>query len=203
VELPGKAAERAKKVRALQLEVGSFSDGAFPGRSFDAICLWHVFEHISHPRETLELISSRLAEGGFLFISLPNIESLEARIFRKNWFHLDPPRHLHFLPIKTLGKELAVRGFIPVKRNFFSLEYGPFGLFQSILNCLSSKRDALYTELREPMHRLGFLRMLHIGFALLILGPLAILLTIVSSISKSGSTMDLVFRKCSIRQPEL
>lgn len=64
---------------------------------FDRITLSHVFEHLHAPREALCLMRSWLVVGGELWLSLPNVTGLGHQIFQRNWFSLDPPRHL-FLP---------------------------------------------------------------------------------------------------------
>lgn len=65
---------------------------------FDAIVLWHCLEHLRDPWLTLEQAAKRLAPGGILLISIPNIESYEFRWFKQKWSNLDAPRHLYFYP---------------------------------------------------------------------------------------------------------
>ena len=43
-----------------------------------------------------------LKPGGGLVVVTPKIESLGHRIFRQSWRGLEPPRHLHFFPLRTL-----------------------------------------------------------------------------------------------------
>ena len=77
-----------------------------PDRSYDAIALWHVLEHLSDPWKTLEELTQRLKPGGFLFIAMPNPDSLQFRFFGKYWAHVDAPRHFQLIPQKLLEKSL-------------------------------------------------------------------------------------------------
>ena len=60
-------------------------------------------------------ILSWLKPGGIFTLTLPNIDSLEARIFGRYWFGIDAPRHLwHFSPRSLCAMASSV-GFEPVE----------------------------------------------------------------------------------------
>ena len=68
-------------------------------------------------------------------------------IAKSHWFHLDLPRHLyHFSPF-TLTALLISTGFTIIRKHTFSIEQGPFGLLQSLLNVMGFPRDTLYQML--------------------------------------------------------
>lgn len=73
---------------------------ALPGcPSFDVVTLWHSLEHLSNPREVMRAVRARLRHDGYLVVAVPNIDSLQARVFGGSWYHLDVPRHrVHFSP---------------------------------------------------------------------------------------------------------
>jgi SAM-dependent methyltransferase len=104
--------------------------------SFDLITLWQVFEHVDTPDDLLQKLRRLLATGGSVFISVPNFGSLQARIFRGRWFHLDPARHLFHYEKKTLGDACWRNGFDAGWRTTKSLEYGVFGWWQSFFNLI-------------------------------------------------------------------
>jgi len=104
--------------------------------SFDLITLWQVFEHVDTPDELLQKLRRLLAAGGSVFISVPNFGSLQAKIFRGRWFHLDPARHLFHYEKKTLGDVCERNGFHADWRTTKSLEYGVFGWWQSFFNLI-------------------------------------------------------------------
>jgi 2-polyprenyl-3-methyl-5-hydroxy-6-metoxy-1,4-benzoquinol methylase len=66
---------------------------------FALISMQHVLEHLPDPLESVRQCRRLLQPGGLLVIGVPNIASVEARIFRSRWIGLDLPRHLtHFTP---------------------------------------------------------------------------------------------------------
>ncbi|WP_035358831.1 methyltransferase domain-containing protein [Edaphobacter aggregans] len=59
-----------------------FETANYSGRSFRLISMADVLEHALHPVTTLLRVYSLLEDGGFAFISFPDIESLESRYFK-------------------------------------------------------------------------------------------------------------------------
>lgn len=65
--------------------------------SFNAITLWHVFEHIEDLDFTMQKTHKLLCHDGVLVLALPNFQSYDAQKYGKNWAAYDVPRHLwHF-----------------------------------------------------------------------------------------------------------
>jgi 2-polyprenyl-3-methyl-5-hydroxy-6-metoxy-1,4-benzoquinol methylase len=95
------AADRARE-RGLPVITGNLKDASFPSRSFDAVTVNHVIEHVLDPIGLLRESWRVLAPGGRLIIITPNIESLANRIWGSSWYHLDPPRHLFLFSCRTL-----------------------------------------------------------------------------------------------------
>ncbi len=104
--------------------------------------LWHSLEHLERPLETLDVLSRRSERGSRLVIAVPNIDSLQLKIFKRHWIHLDPPRHLsHFSP-RNLENQLIGRGYkiLSVRTFFPALEfYGVAGSFAKYVNSLGLK----------------------------------------------------------------
>lgn len=92
-----------------------------PEAPYDAITLWHVFEHLRDPRPALRRLRDWLASGGLLFISLPNIDSRQADWFREDWFPFgEASRHpFHYSPA-SLSRLVREEGLEPVDCLFFS-----------------------------------------------------------------------------------
>jgi 2-polyprenyl-3-methyl-5-hydroxy-6-metoxy-1,4-benzoquinol methylase len=76
----------------------------------DAVVMWHVLEHVPGPLRLLEAIAHSLRPGGVLALAVPNPESLQARMFRRRWVHVDAPRHLTFMPLAALRGAVAPLG---------------------------------------------------------------------------------------------
>jgi len=198
IELPGKAAERASKIPQLHLKTGQISDEDFSDSFFDAVTLWHVFEHLTEPEETLRIISRILKPGGNLHILMPNIESLQSKIFKGNWLHVDPPKHLVFLVPKDLTAKLKKFDFELIKQKHFSLEQNPFGIQQSILNCLTRKRDVLFEALKGNRENIKGYSACNIMLQkLFCMGtfPIFAALAGFESLIKKGGTIEMIFRK--------
>jgi 2-polyprenyl-3-methyl-5-hydroxy-6-metoxy-1,4-benzoquinol methylase len=184
--------------RRIDLRIcASLGEAGFEPESFDAIVIWHVFEHLVDPRAELDQITSLLKPGGRLFIAVPNFESFQARIFGPDWFHLDPPRHLYQFTERGLRAMLERNDFEIRSTHHFSLSQNPFGWIQSALNALpGAQRNALYCA----MHNLpspGVSGARGIGerlFNLIAAGP-AIALSIVAAILRRGATVSFDAQK--------
>ena len=109
-----------EKVPDLDVHQGDIFSPSLQPASFDAITMWHVFEHLPDPRGILECVHSLLKPGGQVVISLPNFDSLQARWFRHHWLGFDFPRHLHHFSADPLETLLVETGFQPAGRLFFS-----------------------------------------------------------------------------------
>ena len=75
-----------------------------------AISLWHVLEHLRDPAEMLAAAAERLQPGGVLALGVPNPHSLQFRLLRTRWAHLDAPRHLCLMPEQALLGRLRSLG---------------------------------------------------------------------------------------------
>jgi 2-polyprenyl-3-methyl-5-hydroxy-6-metoxy-1,4-benzoquinol methylase len=113
-------------------------------KKFDAITCWHVLEHMERPRHVVEWVKTLLAPGGFFQASVPNVASLQARVFGRNWIHLDVPRHRQHFTHETLASLLKGAGFKITRRSNFALEYDWLGVIQSALNVICSKPNVLF-----------------------------------------------------------
>ncbi|MFI4989729.1 MAG: class I SAM-dependent methyltransferase [Solirubrobacterales bacterium] len=81
----------------------------------DAVVLWHVIEHLAEPWEVLRRCAENLRPGGVLAVSTPNPSSLQFRLLRGRWVHVDAPRHLQLIPLRTLVRRLAGHGLRHVR----------------------------------------------------------------------------------------
>lgn len=90
--------------------------GTYSDKSFDAITLWHVMEHLEHLNETWETLGRILKDRGVLIIAVPNADSFDAQKYKEMWAAYDVPRHLwHFTP-STMQQFGAKHGFILTQR---------------------------------------------------------------------------------------
>ncbi|MEK7463115.1 MAG: class I SAM-dependent methyltransferase [Patescibacteria group bacterium] len=133
------------------IKKGDFRKSDFSGNSFDVITMWHSLEHVEDPLGYLIEAERVLKDNGVLVAEIPNFRSLQAIIFRKNWFHLDVPRHLfHFSP-KSAGILFQKAGFNKVKIKNGSFIYGLFGCLQSALNVFSGRKNLFFDILNSKI----------------------------------------------------
>lgn len=79
---------------------------------FDIISLFHVIEHLPKPKRTISNIKEILKENGWLVIETPNLESFDAKLFKKTfWGGFHYPRHWHLFSQNPLTILLENNGF--------------------------------------------------------------------------------------------
>jgi SAM-dependent methyltransferase len=173
------------------------SAAGYPADWFDTVIIWHVLEHVAHPREMLLEAARILKPGGRVIVAVPNYSSLQARWAGSAWFHLDLPRHLHHFPVAGLRQLLDQCGFDCRSEHHFSLRQNPFGWIQSALNrSRRLPRNGLYVLLqrRKGEHRPRFslaTRVTLYAALLLFSGP-ALALTVLAAFLRRGATVHVV-----------
>jgi len=74
-----------------------------PAKSFDLIILLQVLEHVENPSMLMKTLAGLLSQGGVLIVETPNTTSLDAHLFRKNyWGGYHFPRHWNLMNRKCL-----------------------------------------------------------------------------------------------------
>jgi 2-polyprenyl-3-methyl-5-hydroxy-6-metoxy-1,4-benzoquinol methylase len=136
IEIDRKSSEYACKEFGLEILAGQITDMNPIEDSFDLITFWHSLEHLPDPRKALEKAYKLLKDNGIIIVAVPNIESMQARIFGNKWYHLEVPRHLYHFSQKTLSRMINSAGFSiqNTSETLFSHNFGGFwrGFFQVI-----------------------------------------------------------------------
>jgi cyclopropane fatty-acyl-phospholipid synthase-like methyltransferase len=102
----------ATKVLGLRAQCKDIlADNSIATGSIDVVTMWDVIEHLENPEEYLEKTRSLLKEGGYLFITTGDIDSLNARWRKANWRLIKIRSHLHFFSRDTIKRLLERQGF--------------------------------------------------------------------------------------------
>lgn len=166
-------------------------------KKFDVIMMWHNLEHQKNINIVLKKCKEIIKSNGILILEVPNSSSFQAKIDQKNWLYWDVPRHIHHFSTKSLNLALKNNHFTPVKINTFSLEYGVFGMLNSIINFFVKEKNLLFKEIqnnkRKKINKINFYFLM---FSAFLLFPFAFIFEFISSfIFNKGSVIHIVAKK--------
>lgn len=196
VELTESGAWHARERLGLKVHVGNLVEVPYPAGSFHAVIFWHSLEHFSRPTQALAHAHSLLKPGGLLIVAVPNSDSLQARWFGPDWFHLDIPRHYVHFGARSLKRLLFQQGFRVVQTDHFSFEQNPYGWLQSFYNALGLEFNFFYNFLKNRTSRMTPLRTHPIQACVIVillpvLLPLSGLLTLLEAAVRRGGSIEL------------
>lgn len=82
-----------------------------PEKQFDVAVLSNVLEHSLKPRTMLKEVRRILRPGGQVWISCPNSESWQRKVFGGSWINWHVPFHISYFSQETLQQLLQQTGF--------------------------------------------------------------------------------------------
>ena len=119
-------------------------------RKFDLILMLNLIEHVRDPSTVLAKMRALLAPGGQILIKTPNVDSLDARLFRGSyWGGCHCPRHFVLFTPESF-QALVVRAGLAVDRLKFT-QGAPFWCW-SILAFLH-RRGLIQAGRDRPLYR--------------------------------------------------
>ncbi len=196
LELNNDTATGARVVHNIRVETEL---SAFTENSFDLITITHVLEHVRDPRQMLADCVRLLKPGGVIAVAVPNIDSWQARLTGRNWFHLDLPRHLWHFSEAWLSHSLGELGFIQIKVRRLDLAHNIFGWLQSMLNSLGLRHNRFYSFLAsgdlETGNRSGYFSLFFSCVLAPLLFPASVLLAILEVTFCAGGTVEVIARR--------
>ena len=104
------AAALAKDAVGCQIHVGTIEDAPFDTEHFDAIVSSHVIEHTYDPRSFVARAGRLLAPNGTMIVLTPNFSSVGHKLFGRDWYCLDPPRHMCLFTATSLRNLFRASG---------------------------------------------------------------------------------------------
>lgn len=82
-----------------------------PAASIDLATMFHVIEHVDDPGAVVERVASWLSPGGVFAVETPNLDSWDARLFRRTyWGGYHIPRHWNLFTPATLRRLFETHG---------------------------------------------------------------------------------------------
>ncbi len=115
----------------LDLDVRVDPDAALrelPDGHFHLVTAWAVIEHTRQPREVLTRLAAKLAPGGVLCLTLPNLRCWRYLLEQGRWFNIANPTHLVFFSQRGIRRLLEELGLVRVVRPVFWGGRPGFGL---------------------------------------------------------------------------
>lgn len=123
------------RLPGIRLVSGDIFNSALEPASFEVLTFWHALEHLPDTRRVLARAAALLRKGGTLVVSVPNLDSIQADLFRRHWYPFDDvPRHLYHFSGRSLGIFLAEAGFEVRARRRYSPRITRHSLKHSALN---------------------------------------------------------------------
>ncbi len=111
IEISEVAAAHARELVTGNIHTGTLESAPFPPQSFDLVLMSHSLEHLPSPVDALRRVHRLLKDDGLLVVSVPNVNSLEFKLFGRWWFQLDPPRHFYHFDKRSLSGFFTQAGF--------------------------------------------------------------------------------------------
>ncbi|MGA7615627.1 MAG: glycosyltransferase [Thermoanaerobaculia bacterium] len=104
-------AARAARSEGLDVYCANLRTFVNPSGAFDAVTLFHVFEHLADPHDALARLHELLKPGGALFLVTPDTESLLCAVSGDRWVSYKFPEHLILYSHSALIELLENSGF--------------------------------------------------------------------------------------------
>ncbi len=170
--------------------------------NFNIITLWHVLEHVKNPKNIVNLIEKKLLDKGYLVIEVPNFDSLQRFIDKSNWILLECPRHIIHFTEKSLLNFFDNKKFNIIKKSTFSIEYGLYGMLQSLLNLFVPVPNYLFSFIRNKKAIISKIPLLRnctsMFLTIIFFAPLlfaSIFFELIAVLFKKGGVIRVVIQK--------
>jgi SAM-dependent methyltransferase len=195
---PSASGARRARARGASVERAALEDLELERASLDAVVVWHVLEHLDDPAGALERIAGWLRPGGRAVVACPNLASVQAQIGGDRWFHQDVPRHRSHFTAAGLRLLLERTGFQVARISHLLVEQNPLGMWQTMLNRLTSGRDVAFRAMKRDLEREpGLARDLVVtAVAGPLLAPTAVVLELAAGlVGRGGSVVAVASRR--------
>jgi SAM-dependent methyltransferase len=98
---PHPAAAAILRKKTIPVIEGTLFEAKLPDESVDYVTMSHVIEHVPEPALIFDECFRILKKTGKLIVLTPNGQSFGSQIFGRDYYPLDPPRHLFLFSPKS------------------------------------------------------------------------------------------------------
>ncbi|MBI3366789.1 class I SAM-dependent methyltransferase [Candidatus Roizmanbacteria bacterium] len=158
-------------------------------QKFDFISLIHVIEHVSYPKQFIQMCSKLLNKNGILYIETPNFNSWLAKKEKMNYTFLTPPDHIWLFSSKSL--RLIIEKFKQLYIESISTYSYPEHLMGMLKNELKPESEKLKVTNENLKLNINLKRIKYVFFDKLF----APLFTPLLNIGIYGSILELYIKK--------
>jgi SAM-dependent methyltransferase len=163
---PDPAGAGMTEKKGIPVYKGTLIEAQLPAESVDCLTMMHVIEHVPDPQALIRECLRVVKRGGVLIMRTPNAQSLGHMLFKRNAYHLDPPRHLFIFTPKSMALMFKKCGIKKIAIKTLSLSARPF-YDNSVLIAHYGKTDRAGVKPQRGRMGFGFLESLlcNLGFS--------------------------------------
>jgi len=128
----------------------------------NVVLAYHFLEHVQNPREMTERIWNTLENNGFYILEVPNVDSLQQNMSKRNWLGYDCQNHYSHFNINALKILLKSELFEIISISTFSLEYGVSMMVQTLLDKITPIKKFAFNmaKCRFNLHNESIIRII-------------------------------------------
>ena len=105
-------AVRICREKGINMQQGKLDTQQYLPGSFDVVTSFEVMEHINNPKEEGQKFYTLLRNGGIMYLTTPNFNSLSRLLLKDKWTVFSYPEHLCYYTSRTILRLFTDIGFI-------------------------------------------------------------------------------------------
>jgi len=145
----------AREQFGLKTICGLLEEVDLPENSFDLVTFWFVVEHLPEPQKTLKAAYRVLKPNGWIVVTVPIVDSWQARLFKERWHEVwEAPRHVALPSTHGIKTLFSKTGFVFQKQVSDSTLYNAGGMAVSLFPESGIHACARSKTLRRLLSRL-------------------------------------------------
>ncbi len=191
----------AKELYGVSLSFDLDLTGSIAQQAYDAVCYWHVYEHLEKPELHHKAWNGLLKDQGVLMIEVPAIEGIGAKLSYSSWLGSDDIHHINHRKTSEIIEAARAAGLKLFRKEAFSLKFSYVFLWSALLGGVFGSRlygfDQIMQLLKQPGKELrrAPLKTLNAVCSVLYFSPLILLLMLWGVLTDRGEIVRLYFRK--------